>query len=522
MDEQERIGQERKNSMNKIAVIDVTNQSVQYQDDDGTEYGRGLAVKLLKQYMTDNVFVITPGLLTGTPVPCATRATIIGKSKEDREIYASNISGDFPQKLASMQLSGLVIKGACKDKNTVIYFEKQKVSFWNFPELQDKCCKEVVSHIRSKWGKACAIIGRGPASDHYYPISSLFVTYPYGKPEYSCPRSSTGVGLAKIGIRAIVLQQDHYFQGACEDRDGLLNNGKQLAKYILDDPICGGALPGLGSITLLHLLKNKENLEEILKNKKEEVQTGSRKNEERINYCCAPMCVIGCLNRHSKGNGNIYSSPEESEIQAAAEECFVKDMEKEQLEQCTIYLSKKGMDLGMNMIELIFAMRLYFDAIGECASFERIRKLVQDVEQTTVLGRLLAGGTRRVCEVFSDKPQIQGKATKKAVTKEKDYQLKIDLELLYQEIFLFENFGICIFTSFALLNKEEPLHTLAELYRNKTGKAITVEEMLQYSAQALNQEEELWKELNMGSNIKAMPEFVKVLYNYFENTKNSI
>jgi len=29
-----------------------------------------------------------------------------------------------------------------------------------------------------------------------------------------------------------------------------------LAKYILDDPICGGALPGLGSITLLHLLKN--------------------------------------------------------------------------------------------------------------------------------------------------------------------------------------------------------------------------------------------------------------------------
>ena len=122
--------------------------------------------------------------------------------------------------------------------------------------------------------------------------------------------------------------------------------------------------------------------------------------------------------------------------------------------------------------------------------------------------------------MFSDETQIQGRATKKAVTKERDYQLKIDLELLYQEIFLFENLGICIFSSFALLNKEEPLRLLAELYKDKTGREITVEEMLQYSAQCLKQEEELWKELNIGNNIKAIPEFVKVLYNYFENTKN--
>lgn len=520
MGAQEHTGQERKNNMNKIAVLDVTTQSVHYQEDDGTEYGRGLAVKLLKQYMTDNVFVVTPGLLTGTPVPCATRATIVGKSKEEQEIYISNISGDFPQKLASMHLSGLVIKGSCKDKNTMIYIAKQKVSFLTFSELQDKGCKEMVTYIREKWGKECAIIGRGPASDHYYPISSLFVTYPYGKPEYSCPRSSTGVGLAKIGIRAIVLEQEHYFQGICENREGLQNSGKRLARYILDDPICGGALPGLGSITLLHLLKNEKNLEEILQKKRKEERTEREKSKERINYCCAPMCVIGCLNRHSKGNGNIYSSPEESEIQAAVEECFARDMEREQLESCTTYLSQKGMELGLNMIELIFAIRLYFDAVKETPSLEQVLQLVREVEEATVLGRILAGGTRRVCEVFSDETQIQGKATKKAVTREREYQLKIDLELLYQEIFLFENLGICIFSSFALLNKEKPLQLLTELYKDKTGKETTVEEMLQYSAQCLKREEELWKELNMKNNIKAIPEFVKVLYNYFENTPN--
>lgn len=195
-------------------------------------------------------------------------------------------------------------------------------------------------------------------------------------------------------------------------------------------------------------------------------------------------------------------------------------MEKEQLESCTTYLSQKGMESGLNMIELVFAMRLYFDAEKEKPSLEQILQLVREVEAATVLGRVLAGGTRRVCEVFSDETQIQGRVTKKAVTKERDYQLKIDLELLYQEIFLFENLGICIFSSFALLNKEEPLRLLAELYKDKTGREITVEEMLQYSAQCLKQEEELWKELNIGNNIKAIPEFVKVLYNYFENTKN--
>lgn len=519
MGAQEHIGLERKNSMNRIAVVDVTEQSVSLLEDDGTEYGRGLAVKLLKQYMTDNVFVITPGLLTGTPVPCATRATIIGKGKTEREIFVSNISGDFPQKLASMHLSGLVVKGTSENKNTVIYLEKEKISFWDCSELQNRCCKEVVSYIRDKWGNTCAVIGRGPASDHYYPTSSLFVTYPHGKPEFSCPRSSTGVTLAQIGIRAIVIQQNRYFQGICEEREGLLNNGKKLARYILDDPICGGALPGLGSITLLHLLKNQKNLKEILENKKEEGKVESRKSAERINYCCAPMCVIGCLNRHSKENGNIYSSPEESEIQAATETCFQNELSRENLESCTAYLSQKGMEIGVNMIELIFAMRLYFDAVKEQPSVERIKELIQEVEKATVLGRVLAGGTRRVCEIFSEQAGIQGKVTQKAVTKEKEYQSKINLDLLYQEIFLFENFGICIFSSFALLNKEEPLRTLAELFRNKTGKETNVKGLLQYSAECLKREEELWKELNMENNIKAIPEFVKVLYNYFENTE---
>ena len=51
-----------------------------------------------------------------------------------------------------MHLSGIVIKGSCKDKNTIIHIEEQKISFLDFPELQGKSCKEMVSCIRENGG----------------------------------------------------------------------------------------------------------------------------------------------------------------------------------------------------------------------------------------------------------------------------------------------------------------------------------------------------------------------------------
>ena len=91
---QEHTGWERKNSMNKIAILDAATQSVQYQDDDGTEYGRGLAVKLLKQYMADNVFVITPGLLTGTPVVLRGQQ-LLGKVKKNGRFVSATFQETF-------------------------------------------------------------------------------------------------------------------------------------------------------------------------------------------------------------------------------------------------------------------------------------------------------------------------------------------------------------------------------------------------------------------------------------------
>ena len=41
------------------------------------------------------------------------------------------------------------------------------------------------------------------------------------------------------------------------------------------------------------------------------------------------MCVIGCLNRHSAGTGEVFSAPEESEVRAALKMCIRDRLKRE-------------------------------------------------------------------------------------------------------------------------------------------------------------------------------------------------
>ena len=90
-----------------------------------------------------------------------------------------------------------------------------------------------------------------------------------------------------------------------------------------------------------------------------------------------------------------------------------------------------------------------------------------------------------------------------------------DLNMLYRQIFLMENLGICIFSSFALLNKKETLELLAKLYTYKTGYNTTASDLLCYAGECLEAEEALHRDAMIAGAQRSIPEFVKVLYRYF-------
>lgn len=90
-----------------------------------------------------------------------------------------------------------------------------------------------------------------------------------------------------------------------------------------------------------------------------------------------------------------------------------------------------------------------------------------------------------------------------------------DLELLYRQIFIMENLGLCIFSSFALINRPEAMELMARLYSCRTGENVTPVQLLEYAGECLAAEADMAKDSAAASVRRSIPEFVKVLYRYF-------
>jgi len=86
---------------------------------------------------------------------------------------------------------------------------------------------------------------------------------------------------------------------------------------------------------------------------------------------------------------------------------------------------------------------------------------------------------------------------------------------MYNQIFVLENLGFCIFTSFALINNKEALIIMSNMFYYKTGYRLSPIDMIKFAGNCI--EEELSYENKSAASIiqKNIPEFTKVLYRYF-------
>jgi aldehyde:ferredoxin oxidoreductase len=131
------------------------------------------------------------------------------------------------------------------------------------------------------------------------------------------------------------------------DVEEMKKASKKLARIIINHPVCGGALPAYGSITLMKMMKNNEysTIREVRHRKiisEDQSVNLSIEGSRRINRTCAPSCVVGCLNRHARANETLLASPAESEVSAALEDFGIEDAEfasrfnRIAFEQCSI------------------------------------------------------------------------------------------------------------------------------------------------------------------------------------------
>ena len=522
--------------MNKIIYINLTNGDIEQEIFDiekNMEYGRGLAVYLIEKNVTDNVdrfdgenaIVMVPGICSGTLVPSTGRITIASKKNKSEGIQFANLGGAFSQKLASLDIAAVVIKGINTHENpAVLVFSENSIYINKTFNLKECEVSNTIKIIRKNIGAETAIIGIGPAGEHMLPLSSLFSTYTEGKiPEYHCSRGAMGDIFGAKGIKAIVVKNKNYFKASVFDKEGISRYSKVLGKIIVKHPVCGEALPGYGSITFMKMLKQDKNIKVPSFNNKigcDKIKTTNSINN--INKTCSPICVIGCLNRHLKEGDSLYSSPAESEVYAALKESLNIDDKKFASE-----LNKKAFELGLDSVEFVFTSALYFKANNMSAEKKDIIDILEEIKKLSVLGRLIASKTLGVYNFYKDKKELKELVTKPSVYEENKFNIFIkskpeifsnieDLDYLYSMIITLGNFGICLFSAFALIENEYILNILSNIFYCKTGVKTNPSEIVNYSLKCLERERKYEANAKVKSVEKTIPEFVKVLYRYFD------
>ena len=89
--------------MEKIIIVDLSKKIIEeqaYEYSPNSDYGRGLALELLKKHAKPrcgrldegNALVFSTGILTGNQIPCATRAIVMAKGEGKSGLLVSNFT----------------------------------------------------------------------------------------------------------------------------------------------------------------------------------------------------------------------------------------------------------------------------------------------------------------------------------------------------------------------------------------------------------------------------------------------
>lgn len=522
--------------MEKILYVNLTTEEIYTKDYDIKKeghYGRGLALKLLcensskgcDRYDEENTIIIVPGLLTGTLMPSTGRMIVACNSGNNEGMQVNNTTGNMPQNLGSLNYSAVVIKGKYKGENPAILVIEGKGVALRSHNLKYRKVGETVNILRDIYGQDSAVIGIGPTGERRLKLSTVFSTYPEGKPTYYCGRGGAGDVFGSKNLKAIVVNSNGYFKRKVYDEKAIMKEGKNIGAAIVNNPICGGALPGYGSITLVKMLTKGRDIEVPVLDKKVK-----KIYEERINKTCAPLCVIGCLNRHvvADKESTVLSSPAESEAYSALKEIFNIDDKG-----FTKEINSKAFELGLDSIEFLFTCALFLKAESMDYTRENVRVLMEEVENGSLVGRVIGGRTKGVFNLYKDREDIKPMVSKPSISEEKNFKVELKtkgeafkslthMEYLYGQIIALENLGFCLFSSFALIDNEDAIKSMAKAFYNKTGIKTSPEDIIIYGLKTIEEELEYKTESKKKEVEKSIPQFVKVLYRYFSMGKKLI
>ena len=223
----------------KLLEIDLTNQNVhklKVSEDEWRKYlgGSGIAAKYLYQHLDpsipplhpDNPLLFFPGLLTGIPIPTASKTSICGRSPLTGIWNEATVGGQWGAALKKNGYEGIIVKGKAP-RPMYLFIHSDGVVFEDARTLWGLDTYETSEKIEA-FHPRVQIASIGQAGENLIPISAIVIDAPHCR---VAGRGGLGAVMGSKNLKAIAVQAEKK-PIPIADQEGLRKSVKELTPSI--------------------------------------------------------------------------------------------------------------------------------------------------------------------------------------------------------------------------------------------------------------------------------------------------
>lgn len=378
--------------------------------------GRGLTSRLIVDQVPpgcdplgpENQLILAPGLLSGTILPNTSRLSIGAKSPLTGGIKESNVGGTIADILAKLNVKAIIFTGKPTSKRKYILHidGKRNANLVTATPYNGLKTYALTRRLREKYGDASAVACIGPAGEMQMKSASIQVSDLEGKPCRAAGRGGMGAVMGSKGIKAIVISGAKRKPVQVSVPEVFRKAVGDYSRKVKDTPFSGKILPAFGTAALVGPVNSlggfpcfnatQGYFEAWEKISGEALVETINQRSGRIRHAGCSGCIIHCSNVYVDEKGKYITSALEYEtIWATGGMCGIDDLDV--IATLDFLCDDLGVDTMNTGTAIAVAMDAGYRSFGDGPAAV---KLVQEIAEDTLVGRLIGNGPVAVGEHF--------------------------------------------------------------------------------------------------------------------------
>jgi aldehyde:ferredoxin oxidoreductase len=387
--------------------------------------GRSLSARILLEECDptcdplgpDNVFVLAPGVLSGTAAPTSGRMSVGGKSPLTGGIKEANAGGNPAQDMMKLGYRVIVVKGqpADSEQRWALDVTADGVSLKQVPECKGVWNYALIEQLSQSYSTNASFVSIGPAGERMMAGASVACTDgdKERRPARHAARGGLGAVMGSKGLKYVAVDagKARARQGANKKEFTRLCKGNSKTYLDGPQPMKHGTSPSVDMANMMYTFPYKNRIEGQSPDAPTLTGTGILASfEERGGgmHNCMTGCIVSCSNIVHDPDGNYKTSALEFEtLTLLGANCAVDTWDK------VAELDRLCDEIGLDTIETGAALGVLMDSGGmEWGDSEAMKALIAEVAEGTERGVMIGNGADSVGRATGHPrvPTVRGQA----------------------------------------------------------------------------------------------------------------